>query len=232
MIALDFLTGALTGGTQPAAIGKKFAPDGTVLTDPGCTTICHIDKSSPSFAAITRAQEALKAGPFAEDFAFLPPASFHMTIFDAFIESGRSRERVPSHLPEEVSVEDILQDLSAKLDGIAIAKKFQVRPVGIFAGFSVSITGKDPAAEQLLRLTRNQLSDAMKIRKSDHDAYRFHITLAYNLRWFEENEALQIIALSDQVGRQLVEDLEVIELGPVEFCSFENMHHFVPLKLL
>ena len=96
----------------------------------------------------------------------------------------------------------------------------------------VSMTGKNTVAEQLLRKTRDQLSDAMKIRRSDHDAYRFHITLAYNLRWFQPDEALQIIALSDQVGQQLVEEIEVIDLGPVEFCSFETMHHFEPLKLL
>ena len=232
MIALDFLTGALIGGAQPDAIGKKFAADGTVLADPGCTTICHVDPSTPAFAALTRAQDALKAGPFAKDFAFLPPASFHMTIFDAFIESGRSRERVPAHLPEEATVDEIIQDASARLDGLVIAKQFQARPVGIFGGFSVSMTGKNTAAEQLLRKTRDQLSDAMQIRRSDHNAYRFHITLAYNLRWFQPDEALHIIALSDQVGRQLVEEIGFIDLGPVEFCSFETMHHFEPLKLL
>jgi len=232
MIALDYLSGALTGGAQPDAIGKKFAADGTVLTDPGCTTICHVDPSSPAFAALTRAQEALKAGPFAKDFAFLPPASFHMTIFDAFIESGRSRERVPAHLPEEATVNEIIEDASARVEDLVIAQEFQARPVGIFGGFSVSMTGKNAAAEQLLRKTRDQLSDTLKIRKSDHDAYRFHITLAYNLRWFQPYEALQIIALSDQVGRHLVEEIEFIDLGPVEFCSFETMHHFEPLKLL
>ncbi|MEL6170328.1 MAG: DUF1868 domain-containing protein [Pseudomonadota bacterium] len=232
MIAFDYLTGALTGGAQPSSIGKKFAPDGAVLRDPGCTTICHVDKTSPAFAAITRAQEALKAGPFAGDFAYLPPASFHMTIFDAFIESGRSRERVPAHLPENATVEEITDDISKNLDGIEIAKAFQARPVGVFGGFSVSMIGKDDAAERLLRQTRDTLSAASHIRRSDHNAYRFHITLAYNLRWFQPEEALQIIALSEDVGRRLVEEVPEVMLGPVEFCSFENMHHFEPLKLL
>jgi hypothetical protein len=232
MIAFDYLTGKLHGGERPGAIGTKFSPDGAVLRDPGCTLICHIDQDSYVHAALVRAQEALKAGPFARDFTYLPPASFHMTIFDAFIESGRSRARVPAHLPQNASVDEITEDVSMSVAGVEVPHAFRARPVGIFGGFSISMVGKDAAAEALLRKTRDQLSAATRIRASNHDTYRFHITLAYNLRWFEPSEAFQIIALSQDVGQQFVEDVAEIKVGPVEFCRFDTMHHFERLDLL
>ncbi len=231
-VAFDYLTGALTGGTQPTAVGTKFAPDRTPLINPGCTTLCHIDPSSAAFDAICRAQDALKEGPLAKAFAFLPPASFHMTIFDAFIESGRTRDRVPAHLPMDSNVQDITHDIEKNLIGIDVPHQFHVRPVGIFAGFSVSMTGFDAQAEQSLRTTRDRISDAIGIRRPDHDSYQFHITLAYNLRWFSTGEAEDIIALSEDVGAKLLSNMPSLTLGPVELCRFETMHHFAHLRIL
>jgi len=230
--AFDYLTGAMTGGERPDAVGKKFGEDGTVLSDPGCTTLCHVDPAGSAFAAIARAQATLKSGPFAKDFAFLPPASLHMTIFDAFIESGRSRERVPDTLPMDATVEEIISDASQNLTGLSLPQQFTARPTGIFAGFSISMTGANDGEERQLRDTRDRLSDATGIRKADHAAYRFHITLAYNLRWFSADEAQQIIDLSNTAAATLMAEMSDITIGPVEFCSFENMHHFEPLKYL
>ena len=230
--AFDYLTGALSGGARPSSVGTKFSPDGRALIDPGCTTICHIDQTSPAFAALVRAQDRLKAGPLAASFAFLPPSSLHMTIFDAFIESGRARERVPAHLPETAEVAEITEDISANLLGVALPQAFDARPLGIFAGFSVSMTGQDAAAEALLRGARDTLSAATSIRRADHDSYRFHITLAYALRWFSEAEAREIIAMSDDIGAELIAAMPRLTLGPVELCRFSTMHHFIPLRML
>ena len=54
--AFDYLTGALTGGARPDAVGRKFTPDGTPLSCPGFTTVCHVEPASDAFLALVQAQ--------------------------------------------------------------------------------------------------------------------------------------------------------------------------------
>ncbi|MBO6885032.1 MAG: DUF1868 domain-containing protein [Marivita sp.] len=224
--AFDYLTGALTGGAAPSAVGLKFTPDGQPLTCRGNTTICHVDPGSKPFAALVDAQDQLKAGPLADEFTFLPPESFHMTIFEGVIDYDRTSDRWPGHLPNEASVDTVTMDFADRLQDIGLTRTVIARPTGIFGGFSVRMSGADKSEEALLRLTRDQLQAATNLVRPDHDAYEFHITLAYNLRWFSPEEARSIIALSDRVGAELLERVPRIVLGPVEFCTFETMHHF------
>lgn len=230
--AFAYLTGALTGQDNPDAVGLKFTPDGQPLTCRGNTTICHIDRPSDAFDALVAAQDRLKAGPLADGFAFLPADSFHMTIFEGVIDYARTTDRWPGHLPTDVPVDTVTEDFARRLRNVGLAKQFSASPTGIFGGFSVRMTGADASEEALLRLTRDQLQTATNLVRPDHDAYGFHITLAYNLRWFSAEEARAIIALSDEVGSELVKRLSRITLGPVEFCAFETMHQFHTLHLI
>jgi hypothetical protein len=224
--AFDYLTGALTGGAAPSAVGLKFTPDGQPLTCRGNMTICHVDPRSKPFAALVDAQDQLKAGLLADGFTFLPPESFHMTIFEGVIDYARTSDRWPGHLPNEASVDTVTMDFADRLQDIGLTRTVIAHPTGIFGGFSVRMSGADKSEEALLRLTRDQLQAATNLVRPDHDAYGFHITLAYNLRWFSPEEARSIIALSDRVGAELIERVPRIVLGPVEFCTFETMHHF------
>lgn len=228
----DYLTGALEPTAHPAAVGEKFTADGQVLPTPGNTTLCHVDPSSPAHAHITAAQHRLRSGPHADAFAFLPPASFHMTVFEGVIDFVRTADRWPASVPLDAPVSDVTAVFDHQLSGIGLAQSFDVRPVDLFAGFSLSMDGVDAAATQTLRRTRDQLSDATGIRRADHDSYRFHITLGYLLRWLTPDEADATLALSRDVCAQLIQDMPQLTLGPVEFCSFETMHHFAPRHLI
>lgn len=231
-VALQYLTGALEDGARPASIGRKFAPDGTVLSTPGNTTICHIDPQSAAYGHLVAAQDALRAGPVADAFTFLPPASLHMTIFEGVIEYSRTRARWPEHLPVDASIDAVSQDFGTRLRAIGLAQHLRARPVGIFGGFSVDMTGTDAAAEALLRQTRDQLRMATGIKRTDHDNYGFHITLGYLLRWLTPAEANAVLDHSDQVAQALVAQVPSIDLGPVEFCRFDTMHHFETCHLI
>ncbi len=182
--AFRYLTGALSGLAKPDAIGRKFAGDGVPITCPGNTMICHVDPASRGFGALLRAQETLKRGSCADGFAFLPPESFHMTIFEGVIDYDRRAERWPGHLPPDALVPEVTANLAQRLSGLKLDRKLSARPTGIFGGFSVRMTGADDAAEARLRTTRDRLQEACNIHRSDHVDYGFHITLAYNLRWF------------------------------------------------
>lgn len=231
-LAFDYLTGALEAGPYPASITRKFTAQGQVLPTPGNTTLCHVDPASPAHGHLTAAQAALMSGPHADAFAFLPPASFHMTIFEGVIDYTRTRARWPEPLPLNASVDAVTALFDQRLRGLELAQSFDVRPVELFAGFSVTMDGIDAAATRLLRDTRDQLRDATGLRRPDHDSYRFHITLGYLLRWLTAAEARDTLALAADVGARLITDMPRLTLGPVEFCSFETMHHFAPRHVI
>lgn len=155
-----------------------------------------------------------------------------MTIFEGVIDYMRTSDHWPSHLPLEASVDAVTADFSSRLHNIGLASRFKVRPTGIFGGFIVCLTGTDPSEEARLRQTRNQLRAVTNLNRADHAGYGFHITLAYPLRWFTPDEAHAIMTLSGEVGAVLAARLRQITLGPVEFCTFDTMHHFETLHLV
>jgi hypothetical protein len=227
--ALDYLTGRVTGGARPAAVGRKFAAGGAVLPTRGNTFLAHVDRASPAHAALTRAQAHLAAGPQADAFAFLPPASFHMTVFQGVIETERRADRWPGHLPLDARIDDVTADFRHRIAGLALPGAFDIRVRGVFAGFSVAVEGAGADAEAALRDARDALSERLNLRVPDHATYAFHITLGYLLRWLAPAEAQAAVARSHEAAADLP---ETIRLGPVEFCAFEDMTRFDPLPPL
>ena len=230
--AFDYLTGALTGGAQPDAVGRKFTPEGAPLSCPGFTTVCHVEPASDAFLALVQAQEALKAGPLAQAFTFMPPDSLHMTIFEGVIDYSRSPEHWLKHLPLDATIEYCAGEAKTRLAAAQPNTAFKVRPTGIFAGFSVSMAGATDSYEALLRETRNHLRDTLKLDRPNHDAYQFHITLAYLLRWLSADEAQQVIDLSREVAERFFQHMPEVTLGPIELCTFETMHRFERIMYL
>jgi len=45
------------------------------------------------------------------------------------------------------------------------------------------------------------------------------------------DEAAAVMDLSDQVFARLVAQVPQIDLGPIEFCKFDDMHVFSPLRV-
>lgn len=233
MNQIDILTGAAAGDTpRPPGGVAKFDEDGAVRCTPGLTTLCHIDRSSEAFAALVEAQDLLKAGPHAHAFAWLPPDSFHMTVWDGVIDHRRGPGDWPAHLPANAPIATVATDFARRLDGFTAPPRFAIRATEILAGFSVRVTGTDPEQEAALRGTRDALSDRLGLRRDNHETYRFHITLGYPLRWLDADAAAEVVARSADAIALAADRLERIEIGPVEFCRFETMHRFDPLRML
>jgi len=190
MNQMDILTGACAADTpRPPGGLAKFDADGAVRRTPGLTTLCHIDRRSEAFAALVKAQNLLKAGPHADGFAWLPPDSFHMTVWDGVIDHRRGPGDWPCHLPTNAPIDTVAADFARRLDGFAAPPRFVIRATEIRAGFSVRVSGADPEQEAALRGTRDALSERLGLRRTDHGSYRFHITLGYPLRWLEWDAA-------------------------------------------
>ena len=230
--AIEYLTGALTGGARPAAVGLKFTEDGAPLSCPGYTTICHVDPASDAFRALVSTQDILKAGSLASAFTFMPADSLHMTLFEGVIDYARTADRWPAHLPLNATIAQATEDAAARLKGHCCQQKFKVRPIQVFGGFTVVMAGATKQEEDRLRLTRNALRDALNLHRPDHDAYQFHVTLAYLLRWLSRDEAQDIIELSHTAAQALLADMPELTLGPAELCVFETMHRFERMMYL
>lgn len=235
---IDLLTGRLSDLPAPRAItepgqGGKFAPDGSVQQWPGNTFICHIAPGSAQHGALCAMQEEMKAGPVGAFFTWLPPASFHMTVFQGISPDDPVwPEGLDCELDCELDCDAVTKALVPKVRSLSLPQRLAPAARGLYAGHSVTLEGKDAAAEARLRATRQALRDATGINPHGFDVYTFHITLGYPLRWLNEAEAQKVCAASDVAFAAHRHALAEIPLGPVEFCTFENMHHFEPVLRL
>ncbi|ARE39026.1 hypothetical protein RGUI_0885 [Rhodovulum sp. P5] len=231
--ALTYLTGGMAeGAVRPRHLGEKFTPDGAPLPFPGNTTLCHLDPQSAAHAAVTHAQAQLRSGPLADSFAFLPPASFHMTVFEGVNDAHRVPERWPADLSLGTPLGDVTQHFETALAACDLPQRFTISPLELFAGFAISVTGATAPDLRTMRAARDRMSAALHLRRPDHDRYRFHITLAYPLRWFNADEASAIVDLCEEIFAGLAPAMGTVPLGPIAFCQFETMHRFDPLRLL
>lgn len=234
---VDYLSGAFSGAPGPAWIsepghGGKFTPDGNAQIWPGNTVICHIDPSSEAHAALIRLQNKIKQSPFVDKFTFLPPSSFHMTVFQGKSPVAAGTKQSVAGNPEGVPLKEVSANMCEQLDGLHLPASHVIKPDGLFALHSMTVLGVDEAQENSLRETRKVLRDATGIHPTDFSRYVFHITLGYLLEWVSEACAREMIALSDLLGAEFARQIPQIELGRCEFCEFKTMHHFEPIKIL
>ncbi|MFN4153892.1 MAG: DUF1868 domain-containing protein [Paracoccaceae bacterium] len=223
---VSYLTGRLSTDPRPEGIslpgeGGKFATDGSVQHWPGNTFIRHVIEGSPAHDALRALQEEVKMSRFARFYTFLPPSSFHMTVFQ-----GMS----PGFAPRGPRRDAVSGELLSRVEGIAFPAAAQARIAEVYGARSVSVTGAGDAAEASLRHARAVLRDATGINPPDFDGYVFHITLAYLVEWLTEPTARAVTDFSADLTERYHAALSEIPLGPLEFCNFETMHHFEPLK--
>ena len=232
MDQIAFLTGADPRPPRPLWSVEKFDDAGRVLPTPGLTTLCHIDRGSDAFAALSAMQAEMMAGPHAGSFAFLPPDSFHMTVFDGVIDYRRGPGEWPDALPADAPVAQVEANWLQRLDGLTLPQRFTIGATDLMGGFSVTVAGATPEDERALRAARDTLAARFGLRRANHASYRFHITLAYQIAWLEPAQAAEVLDLSAAAFAAASDRLSRIVLGPVEFCRFGTMHRFDPIRLL
>jgi hypothetical protein len=230
---IDLLTGrweGWRGAPEPDGVRApwpKFRRNGAVLPFPGLTVVCHIPPSSDTFAALVGIQEALKGQAFAEHFTYLPPSSFHMTLFDVANETTRGTQAWPENVPADADWATVGTALDPRVAGLRLPN-LEPKARALFGGFSVVLTGRDRLAETRMRSARDALRDRTRIWRTDHAAYMFHITLAYPLRFLPEETAKEVDAVSTSLFDAHRASLDPVALGPAQFCDFADMHAFIP----
>ncbi len=234
---IAFLTGKLSGAPRPAGIslpgeGGKFASDGSVLVWPGNTFVCHVLPDCAAHDAIRAMQEQVKMSRFARFFTFLPPSSFHMTVFQGCSPGTTGTALLPSGAEPGMRRDALSALMLDAVRDVTFDPAPRARMTDLYCGKSLTVTGADPGGEAPLRAMRETLRRATGITPPDFDTYAFHITLAYLVDWLTESTAQALVEFSADLTGQFAPALSEIPLGPVELCNFETMHHFEPLKAL
>lgn len=247
----DFLT--LLGGvgvlaasglrTTPASAqktrpdgGLKFNRDGQVVTFAGNTIVCHLPQQGPEATCFNALLDIYREAPkfaFTHKAAMLPPSSYHMTVFNGADDLGRRPGRWPEDAPQDMSMEACNRLVAERLKtfrlltDLPIRMKVDLSEPGPDANtLNLRLLPLDSVESAKLRKLRSRLSDCVKIRSADPDAYGFHVTLAYwvaPLSAAEQRECDTTL----KIWREGVAALcPVINLGAPEYCTFKDMFAF------
>lgn len=212
--------------------GGKFATDGRVLPYPGNTFICHIDRSSRAYRVLCDLQDKVKALPSARYFSFLPHESFHMTVFCGISGNPLDTDGWPDGVEHGLPLAEMNRrflEASARIDGFS---GVTVRADHLKAGYSIHAEPATQESFDELWRMRDLLAEATGLRREDHDRYQFHISFAYRIQRMPLEVAKAHIEQTTALFEAVYPQLQEIRLGPVEFCSFDTMHHFHTEKLL
>lgn len=223
----------------PAGIPAKFSPEGVVQRFPGNTTLCHVPANSPLLPGLRAVYAALSSHPvLSKHIHLLPPASWHMTVVDGVREGECEPGMWPTgkeKQPLAKSTEEFAQNLrllGLKLEEEGLAPPYRMRIRGFdpaVVGIGLELEGATAEEEQRMRRLRDRIAGLFGFRAPNHETYVFHLSMAYLLRHIDGKER-------DQLNRLFAEHLPVVqmelELGAVEFCTFENMYSFARLFYL
>jgi hypothetical protein len=226
----------VAGDQFPSTVGTKFEADGSARYFPGNTLLCHLRPDNPDLAAVTAIQQTIRDASFAHHFTFLPPSSFHMTVFEGVCDLVR-RE---GHWPAAFAGADlpaVTAEYKQKLQALPAGTPFRLRATGFHISDgvrmpSIELAGLDADNERRLRAFRDAASAVLGIRHADHETYVFHITLAYWIRFAGSEDERVIDAAHHALEPHLRNALNEVTFTPVEFCTFDDMTHFEPILAL
>ncbi|QDZ00697.1 DUF1868 domain-containing protein [Nitratireductor mangrovi] len=215
----------------PRHLGTRYDVEGRFLPEPGNTIVCHVVAGSATAAALLAARDALKALPHGDRFTCTPPSSYHMTVFQGTIEGRRGPDYWPAGLSADMPIDDTTEWFAARLRGLPPAPSFRMRPVQM-TPLGLVVAGATDADEKAIRGWRDRLTALFDYRHPDHDEYVFHVTLAYQTAWLPADAGAAYRPALAEITRRIVEAAPTLELGPPEFCVFDDMKEFRPLIAL
>ena len=231
------LMGSETNAPYPASItkaggGGKFSPHGDTLFHPGNTFICHIDRDSAFFSGLVSYQASLMASEFNQHFAFLRPASFHMTIFCGVSGAPLGADGWPDGYSNGMELNAITDQFAGQLAAWKGPNSFVVACDGIQKPTTIAMKPASSSDADALWDARRRLQSLTGLRRPDFAEYKFHVSLAYQIGWLTAGEAEHLVDLSNCLFERHLSRVGAIPLGPIEFCQFDTMQQFNPIMRL
>ncbi len=220
-----FLAGELEGYTLKGA-ENKFDNKGNALPFPGCTIICNIPLNTDLSDQIISLQKKIKNFNPEKTYFYLPPSSFHMTIFDCCNFNTKNTDFWPSDIDPDMDYKDIAIELNKRIQNFIFPEELNLKLKMFFGGYSIVLEPFSEKDEKILRNCRDELSSLLKIKFENHQRYTFHITLAYILRELNKNEIKSLIEFNKQLSFDFSKKFPKITLTKPEMCTFEDMLEF------
>ena len=220
-----FLAGKLEGYTLKGA-ENKFDDKGNPLPFPGCTIICKIPLNTYLSNQIISFQKKMENFNPKKTYFYLPPSSFHMTLFDCCNLNTKNTNYWPSNIDPNMDYKDVAVELNKRIKSYIFPEKLNLKLNMFFGGYSIVLEPFSEKDEKILRNCRDELSSLLKIKFENHQRYTFHITLAYILRELKEDEIKKLLEFNKDLFQEFDKKFPKIILNKPEMSTFDNMLEF------
>ena len=125
-----------------------------------------------------------------------------------------------------MSYSDIAKDFKKRIENLSLPKSFSLELEWFYGGFSMILRPNSKSSEQLMRGTRDKLSDLFQIKMENHYRYTFHITLAYPLKQLDVNEIDKLIEYEEKLKKVFNLKWPILNLENPVVCIFDDMLSF------
>lgn len=187
-------------------IERKFARDGKPLRYPGNTVVSDVKPGNPAHAVLLRLRGMLADSGLSPLFILLPGESYHMTVIRGLNDRVRERDFWPDALDIHVGMDAADAYFTRAVRSVqnpgAIRMAFDRVQIDA-TDFRVRLRPQDTEQSRILADFRNRVADALGLRLPGHEAYAYHITLAYTLRLPEGEEAARLSNLAREMDARL-----------------------------
>ena len=220
-----FLAGKLEGYSLKGA-ENKFDDQGNTLPFPGCTIICNIPLNTYLSNQIISFQKNIEKFNPEKTYFYLPPSSFHMTLFDCCNLNTKNTNYWPSDIDPDMDYKDIAIELNKRIQKYIFPEELNLKLKMFFGGYSIILEPYSEKDEKILRNCRDELSSLLKIKFENHQRYTFHITLGYILRELNQIEIKNLIEFNKNLSLDFSKKFSKITLTKPEMCIFKDMLEF------
>ena len=215
----------IVGSGYTEHVGRKFNADGSPLRFPGGTVISFVDDSSHLHRVVLRIRDEYRKSSFAGKLTFLPPASYHVTIFIVFNDCDRDTNHWSAHLAADTPAERVHAYMLPRVQRPAPPPGLLFDPTYV-DGDTLRLVPADTGTAEALGTYRNRLSQATGVRFPDHEDYRYHITFAYQIEKLTHAEYDELIETNRRCTQIVQGGNEGFPVPPPVYTEVMDMTRF------
>lgn len=212
--------------TYTKQVGVKFDEKGNPLKIPGNTVICFINTENNSilFEELIWAQAELKKLSFSHKYAVLPPSSFHMTVIELLMDRYRDAPFWPSMLKRDKELSEIDTLYQSIIDSIE-KNKFTMK-IDRADDTKFILSPYNEENRKLLKKYRDLVAEKTGLRFDNHDQYRFHISLFYQLQTLIPEEEKELASVLEKINQRVLNRIKYFNTDEPKFTIFNDIYMF------
>lgn len=205
---------------------QKFYRDTQIRYFPGNTIICFLEPDSNIYKEAAWCLSRLLTLSFSHKYSILPPASFHMTVFDLFNDNQRLPEQLRNRMGSDISIKKLDEYLEKQVPEIEKPPEIRMKysTINLDKYFTINL---EPATDRIsasLSHYRKTLSNITGIPVNEK--YFFHISLAYLIINLNEEEKTERDENLREMRERFMKNLDEFTLPAPHLTFFDTMYAF------